>query len=98
MLGYRIDLDFHDHKLAIEIDLNYHSHMNFGYEIKRQKAIEKKKIGCKFIRIDREGFDIFKAINEIFRHIKQLSNKLTKTKCDRLRFIKIIFIKTLLRL
>ena len=71
--------------------------MNFCYEIKRQKAIG-QKLGYKFIRIDREDFDIFKAISEIFRHIKQLSNKLTKTKCDRLRFIKIIFIKTLLRL
>ena len=71
--------------------------MSFGYGIKRQKAIE-QKLGYKFIRINREDFDIFKVINEIFRHIKQLSNKLTKTKCDRLRFIKIIFIKTLLRL
>ena len=72
-------------------------HIYFWYEIKRQKAIGQKLV-CKFIRIDREDFDNFKAINEIFRHIKQLSNKLTKTKCDRLRFIKIIFIKTLLRL
>ena len=64
------------------------------YKDKKQQ----KKIGYKFIRIDREDFDVLKAINEIFRHIKQLSNKLTKTKCDRLRFNKIIFTKTLLRL
>ena len=36
------------------------------------------KMDCKFIRIDpgKKGFDIFRAINEIFRHIK-LSTKTT---------------------
>ena len=33
--------------------------MNIGYEIKRQKTIE-QKLGYKFIRIDREDFDILK--------------------------------------
>ena len=48
VLGYRTDLHFHDYKLAIEIDEN-------GQER-----------GCKFTRIEpgREGFDIFRAINE----------------------------------
>ena len=34
-------------------------------------------LGCKFIRIDpdQEEFDIFKTINEIFRHIKQSTKK-----------------------
>ena len=34
----------------------------------------KQELGCKFIRIDpdKEDFDIFRAINEIFRQIKQL--------------------------
>ena len=38
---------------------------------KKQKAIE-QELACKFIRIDpdKEDFDIFRAINEIFRHIK----------------------------
>lgn len=38
----------------------------------RQKAKE-EKLGCKFIRInpDKESFNIHKAINEIFKHIKQ---------------------------
>ena len=47
--------------------------------LKRQKAIE-QELGCEFIRIDpdKEDFDIFNAISEIFRHIKQLSNKLTR--------------------
>ena len=38
VLGYRIDLHFHDYKLAIEIDENGHSNKNINYEIKRQKA------------------------------------------------------------
>ena len=76
---YRIDLYFHDYKLAIEVDENGHNDRNILYEIKRQKSVE-QKLGCEFFRIDpdKEGFDIFKAINEIFRYIKQSSNQLTK--------------------
>ena len=42
---------------------------------KKTKAIE-KELGCEFIRIDpdKNNFDIFKAITEIFRQIKQSSN------------------------
>ena len=80
VLRYRIDLYFQDYKLAIEndveIDENGHSDRNINSKIKRQKAIE-QEIGCKFIRIDldKEDFDIFRAINEIFRHIKQSTKK-----------------------
>ena len=51
VLNYRIDLYFHDHKLAIETDENGHSDRNIDYEIKKQKAIE-QELGCKLIRID----------------------------------------------
>ena len=73
VLKYRIDLYFHDYKLAIKIDEIGHCDRNIGCKINRQKAIE-QELGCKFIRInsDKEGFDIFRAINEIFRGIKQL--------------------------
>ena len=40
VLSDRIDLYFHDYKLAIEIDENGHNHRNIDYEIKRQKSIE----------------------------------------------------------
>ena len=72
VLGYRIDLYFHYYKLAIEIDENGHSHRDINYKINRQKAIE-QELSCRFIRVDpdKEDFDIFRAINEIFRHIKQ---------------------------
>ena len=52
---------------------------NIGYEIKRQKVIE-QELGCEFTRIDpdKEEFDIFKAVNEIFRQIEKSSNQLAK--------------------
>ena len=34
VLGYRIDIYFHDYKLAIETDENEHSDRNIDYEIK----------------------------------------------------------------
>ena len=36
------------------------------------------EIGCKFIRIDsdKKDFDKVRDINELFRHIKQLTKKL----------------------
>ena len=49
VLSYRIDLYFHDYKLAIEINENGHGDRNIDYEIKRQKAIE-QELGCEFIR------------------------------------------------
>ena len=71
-----IDLYCYDYKLAIETDENEHSDRNINYEIKRQKTVE-EELSCKFIRIatNKEDFDIFRAINEIFRHIKQLTKK-----------------------
>ena len=74
--SYRIDLYFHDYKLATEIDENGHSYRNVDYKIKRQKAI-KRELGCTSIRIDpgKEDFDIFRAINEIFGHIKNQLKK-----------------------
>ena len=75
-LSYRIDLYFHDYKLAIETDENGHNDRNIHYEIRRQKATE-QELSCKFIRIhpDKEGFDIFKTVNEIFRRTEQSTKK-----------------------
>ena len=72
VLGYRIDLYFHENKLAIKVDGKGHEDRNIDHEIKRQKALE-KELSCEFIRInpDEEDFNIFKAINEIHRHIKK---------------------------
>ena len=48
VLGYRIDLCFLDHQLAIVVDENGHSNKTIGNEIKRKKAIE-QELDCKFI-------------------------------------------------
>ena len=79
VLGYRADLDFHDYKLAIEVDEKGHKDRNIDHEIKRQEAI-KEKLGCEFIRInpDEVNFNMFKALNEIHRHIKESIKKLIK--------------------
>ena len=70
VLGFEIDIYFNDYKLAVEIDEYNHEDRDIGCEVKRQKALE-KELGCDFIRInpDKENFKVFKAINEIFRHI-----------------------------
>ena len=71
VLGYKIDIYFHDYKLPVEIDEYNHEDRDIGCETERQKALE-KEVCYKFIRInpDKENFNVFKAINEIFRHIK----------------------------
>ena len=77
VLSYRIDLYFHDYKLAIEIDENENSDRNIERQNKRQKAIEQER-GYKIIRTDpdKEDFDIFKTVNEIVRHVKKSTKKL----------------------
>ena len=79
ILTYRIDLYFHEYRLAIETDEKEHRDGSIDYEIKRQKAIE-KELNCKFVRIypDEEGFNIFNAQNKIFGHIKEVINKKKK--------------------
>ena len=76
VLGYRIDLYFHKHKLAIEVDELGHADRNLSNEIERQKALE-KELNYVFIRInpDEKNFNIFKEINKIHRHIKKSTEK-----------------------
>ena len=76
VLGYRIDLYFHEYKLAIEVDELGHADRNVNNEIERQRALE-RELNCVFIRInpDAVDFNIFKEINKIHRHIKKLSRK-----------------------
>ena len=76
VLGYEIDIYFHDYKLAVEIDEYNHKDRDIGCETEKQIALE-KELGCNFIRInpDKENFNIFKDQNEIFRHIKKSNKK-----------------------
>ena len=76
VLGYRINLYFHEYKLAIEVDEFWHADINLNNEVEKQKALE-KELGCVFIRInpDEENFNLLKSIYEIYRHIKKSSKK-----------------------
>ena len=79
VLGYRIDIYFPKHKLAIEVDELGHADKNLSNKIERQKAL-KKELVCVFIRInpDRKNFSIFKEINKIHRHFKKWNQKLSE--------------------
>ena len=44
VLGYKIDLYFPEHKLAVEVDEKAHTDRNINYEIDRKKAVEKKVV------------------------------------------------------
>ena len=41
VLGYRINLYFHEYKLATEVDEFWHADRNLNNEVERQKALEK---------------------------------------------------------
>ena len=77
VLGYRIDLCFHEYELSIEVDELGHTNRNIDNKIERLKALE-KELNCIFIRInpDEKDFNIFKEINKIHRHIKFLIDKI----------------------
>ena len=53
---------------------------------KKKKAAQ-QELGWEFIRIDpdKKAFDIFKVINEIFRHIKKSTNQI----CKKIQYIKL---------
>ena len=91
VLGYRIDLYFHDHEPAIGNDELGHKHRDVNYEIQGQKTIE-KQLGCKFVGInaDEQNVNIFKAINKIQRHVKESPKKYLIDKISK-RLVKLEF-------
>ena len=73
VLGYKIDLYFPDYKIAIEDDEFNHIDRDPEYEAKRRIERE-EELDCAFIRFnttDAPNFKIKKAINEMYRQIKQ---------------------------
>ena len=74
VLSYRIDLYFQKSKLAVEVDELGHADRNNNNEIERQRTLE-RELNCVFIRInpDQPDFNILREINEIHRHINQLT-------------------------
>ena len=51
VLGYEIDIYFHDYKLAVGLDEKDHQDRDISREIERQKALEKER-GCKFTKLN----------------------------------------------
>ena len=51
VVGYKIELYFHEYKLEIEVDELGHNDRNIDYEIQRKREKE-KELGCVFIRIN----------------------------------------------
>ena len=84
VLSYRIDLYFHNYKLAIEVDELGHNDRNIKDEIERQRTLE-RYLNCEFIRInpDAADFNIYREINKIHRHIKQLNEAKIKKQEDK---------------
>ena len=60
VLGYKVGLYIHEYKLAIKVDKLGHNDRNIDFEIQRKKSNRKK--------LNEENFNIFKAINEIYRN------------------------------
>ena len=56
VLGYRIDLYFHEHKLATEVDELGQNDRNINDEIERQRALE-RELRCVFIRINPDAIN-----------------------------------------
>ena len=81
VLSYRIDLYFHEYKLAIEVDELGHNDRNTYYEIKRERQIE-KVLNCVFIRanLDAADFNINKLNDQIVKHIIQTKEEKLKNK------------------
>ena len=75
VLDYQIDLNFLEHKLAIEVDEKGHTDRDEKKENEREEKI-KKELGCKFIRInpDAENY-IFVDIGKIQNHIIESTKK-----------------------
>lgn len=72
VLGYRIDLYFSEHKLAVEIDENGHKDRDVYKETGRQKAT-KKGLDCDFVRInyDKKDFDVYFETGKMHNNINK---------------------------
>ena len=81
VLSYKIDLYFHKYKLTTEADELGHADRNINNEIERRTALE-RELNFVFIRInpDERNFNILREINEMHRHINQVTIPQTEQK------------------
>ena len=75
VLNYRIDLYFHKYKLSIEVDELGHNDRNIDYEIQRQKTLERELDCLLKLILMQIGFNIFKEINKMHRHMHRFHLK-----------------------
>ena len=85
---FKIDVCFNEFLLAVEIDEKQHTDRDLIFEVKRQKALEKKLV-CKFIRINtnnaKNGSDLDYEVGNIEAFIDELKNKKIKELEKKLR-------------
>ena len=74
----RIDAYFSKYKLGIEVDEYNHEDRNSNYEKSRQLMIESHGITIIRTNPDDADFDINRLINQIHKHIIELTKKQTK--------------------
>jgi very-short-patch-repair endonuclease len=68
--GYRIDLYFPDHRIAVECDELGHRRYDADAEAQRQRRIE-QTLNCSFVRYnpDARGFNIGDVVNHLITQI-----------------------------
>ena len=68
--NYKVDLYFPKYNLAIECDEHGHSDRDKDYELERENVI-KTVLKASILRFNPDdiNFDIFKAINMVYKHI-----------------------------
>ena len=80
-ISSRIDVYINRFLLAVEIEDKRHTDRDLIFEEKRQKALE-KKLGCKFIRINRSnaknGYDLDYEVGNIHAFIAEFKNEKIK--------------------
>ena len=80
---FRIDVDFTEWFLAVEIDEQNHEGRELILEKKRQEALE-KELGCKFIRTNtsdaKRGYDTDDEVSKVQIFISKFKDKKKKIK------------------
>ena len=77
---FRIDFYFSEYLLAVEVDEKGHTDRDVISEKKRQEVLEKKKLGCKLIRINmsKEGYNADFKASRVQTFINNLKNRKLK--------------------
>ena len=87
---FRIDIDFTEYFLAVEIDEKGHTDRNLIFEEKRQKTLE-KKLNCTFIRINtsKENYDADYEASRIQTFISNFNKNKIKELEDKTKKLKL---------